>query len=99
MIASRTSWTLPHSAAVPVGRMTTLVMRLSTLALRSASTTERTVGGGSKKEPTTPPGSTSPRSPPTRSISTELASTEAGRPTTKAVTIEPRGRNRRPRSR
>ena len=43
-IASRTSWTLPHNAAVPVGRMTTLVMRSSTFALRSASTRERTVG-------------------------------------------------------
>ena len=45
-IASRTSCTLPHSAAVPVGRMMTPVTRLSTLALRSASVTERTVGGG-----------------------------------------------------
>ena len=38
MIASRTSWTLPQSAALPVGRMMTLVTRRSTLALRSAST-------------------------------------------------------------
>ncbi len=89
MMASRTSWTLPQSAAVLVGLMTTPVTRLSLFALRRASTTERTVGGGSRKEPTSPPGSTSPRSPPTRSISTELASTEAGRPTTKAVTISP----------
>ena len=32
-IASRTSWTLPHSAAVPVGRITTLVTRLIDLGL------------------------------------------------------------------
>ena len=39
-MASRTSWTLPQSAALPVGRRTTLVTRESTAALRSESTTD-----------------------------------------------------------
>ena len=37
-MASRTSWTLPQSAAAPVGLRITLVTRLSVLALRSIST-------------------------------------------------------------
>ena len=89
MMASRTSWTLPHSAAVDVGRMMTLVTRRSALALRSASTTERTVGGGSNSEPTSPPGSTSPRSPLTRSTSAEFAATCGLLPMKNAVAIRP----------
>jgi hypothetical protein len=42
--ASRTSCTFPHSAPAPVGLSTTLVIRLSVLALRSISTTLATVG-------------------------------------------------------
>ena len=89
MIASRTSCTLPHSAAVPVGRMTTPVTRRSTLALRSASISERTVGGGSKNCPITPPGSISWRSPETRIVRMELLATCGSRPTSSAVNTSP----------
>ena len=72
MIASRTSWIFPHNAAALVGRMITLAIRLSTLALRSDSISERTVGGASKNWPMTPPGSISCRSPPIFRTSVEL---------------------------
>ena len=88
-IASRTSCTFAHSAAVPVGRMMTLVMRRSTFALRSDSTTERTVGGGSKNDPTSPPGSASWRSPPTRRTSVEFDATDGWRPISSAVNTRP----------
>ena len=52
--------------------MMTLEIRVSTLALRSASTSDRTVGGASKNCPITPPGSISWRSPPTCRTSVEL---------------------------
>ena len=81
-MASRTSCTLPQSAALLVGRMMTLVTRRSTAALRSASTIERTVGGASRNWPSTPPGSTSWRSPPTSRSSVELDEICGPRPPT-----------------
>ena len=89
VMASRTSCTLPQSAAAPAGRITTLEIRRSTLAFRSVSTSDRTVGGASKNCPITPPGSISWRSPPTRNTRVELPETCGGRPTMTAINMSP----------
>jgi hypothetical protein len=88
-IASRTSWTLPQSAAVPVGRRTTLLTRSSTFALRSMSTSPRTVGGPCSSEPNRPPGSISSRLPVTRTTRVEFPATRGSRPMSRAVTTRP----------
>src|SRR5688572_23896812 len=66
--------------------MMTLLTRSSTFALRRVSTSERTVGGASKKDPTKPNGSISSRLPLTRTTSVELPATRGSRPMRSAVT-------------